>query len=115
MARVLLCPPTYFDVRDVKNPYMQGHNGIDHTKAKAQWDGLCHALSEAGLDIETIAPVPDLEDMVFAANQVFVGHHATLGKFIVPSEMRHASRQREVPFFVDWFEKRGYRVIPLDL
>jgi N-dimethylarginine dimethylaminohydrolase len=115
MPRALLCPPTYFEVCDVKNPYMHKSLGIDHAKAHAQWEELQQALADAGVEVETIAPVPDLEDMVFAANQVFVGHHPTLGKFIVPSEMRYASRQREVPFYVEWFEKRGYKVIAIDL
>jgi N-dimethylarginine dimethylaminohydrolase len=111
---VLLCPPTYFDVRDVKNPYMQGASPVDHKKARRQWEGLRHALEKAGARVETIQPVPGLEDMVFAANPIFVGRDKK-GKFIVPSEMRFVSRQREVPHYVDWFHKRGYRVIYLDL
>jgi N-dimethylarginine dimethylaminohydrolase len=46
---------------------------------------------------------------------MFVGYHAKIGKFIVPSHMRYASRQREVPFYVNWFRQHGYRVIELDL
>jgi N-dimethylarginine dimethylaminohydrolase len=114
MRRVLLCPPAYFEVRDVKNPHMTGSK-VDRARAQQQWDGLRHALQEAGVLVETIAPVPDLEDMVFTANQVFVGHHPKIGKFIVPSEMRFQSRQREVPYFVDWLSKRGYKVVSLDL
>jgi arginine dihydrolase len=112
--RVLLCPPTYFDVRDVKNPYMQGAGTVDRKKALRQWEDLRQALKDAGAHVETIQPVPGLEDMVFAANPVFVGRDKK-GKFIVPSEMRFVSRQREVPHYVDWFHKRGYRVIYLDL
>jgi arginine dihydrolase len=33
----------------------------------------------------------------------------------VPSEMKHPSRQREVPHYVDWFRKRNYRVLAVDL
>lgn len=110
---VLLCPPTYFEVRDRKNPYMGAP--IDREKAKRQWEELRAALQNAGLEVAIIEPVKDLEDMVFAANQVFVGYHPNIGKFIVPSEMRHPSRQREVPYYVDWFESRGYRVLALDL
>jgi N-dimethylarginine dimethylaminohydrolase len=53
--------------------------------------------------------------MVFAANQVFIGSRQSIGKFIVPSRMVYASRQREVPFYVEWFRQRGYNVIDLDL
>src|ERR1700736_3273798 len=104
---VLLCPPTYFDVVDEKNPYMSGKAPVDKVKARAQWKALCSALEQSGCHVETIDPVPDLEDMVFAANQVFVGYSEATGKFIVPSRMVYASRQREVPHFVEWFRERG--------
>jgi N-dimethylarginine dimethylaminohydrolase len=114
----LMCPPTFFDVREAKNPYMVGSDiahSIDHVKAQQQWEGLRDALRDAGLRVETIDPVEDLDDMVFAANQVFVGHHAQIGNFIVPSRMRYASRHKEVEFFVDWFRQRRYKIIDLDL
>ena len=115
IRRVLLCPPTYFEVRDVKNPYMKDGAAIDHAKAQQQWEALRSALKSSGVEVETIDPVKDLEDMVFSANQVFVGYHPRLGNFIVPSEMRHVSRQREVPYYVDWFRRRGYYVMSLNL
>ncbi len=108
-----MCPPTFFDVRERKNPYMR--LPIDHVRAQHQWENLRRTLEDAGLKVETIAPVKDLEDMVFAANQVFVGYSETIGKFIVPSEMRYLIRQKEVPFYVEWFGNRGYKIIALDL
>ena len=113
--RVLLCPPTHFDVVDQKNPYMSGKAKVDRQKAQGQWQALCSALERVGCQVETIAPAPGLEDMVFAANPVFVGFHEGVGKFVVPSRMVHPSRQREVPFYVDWFRHREFKVIELDL
>jgi len=113
--RVLLCPPAYFDVVDQKNPYMSEKIRVDRRKAHAQWQALYSALEQAGCQVETIAPAPGLEDMVFAANPVFVGFHEGVGKFIVPSRMVHASRQGEVPFYVAWFRQRGFKIIELDL
>jgi arginine dihydrolase len=112
-SRVLLCPPTYFEVRDRKNPYMR--LAVDRLKAQQQWDCLCAALHASGLEVNLIPPVKDLEDMVFAANQVFVGWHEGMGKFIVPSEMRFPSRQKEVPHYADWFASHGYQVLALNL
>jgi N-dimethylarginine dimethylaminohydrolase len=109
----LMCPPTFFDVREPKNPYMG--LPIDRAKAQQQWEELRRTLQDASLRVETIDPVDELDDMVFVANQVFVGRHYQLGNFIVPSRMRYASRHREVKFFVDWFQQRGYKVIDLDL
>jgi N-dimethylarginine dimethylaminohydrolase len=113
--RVLLCPPAYFDVVDRQNPYMAETASVDRQKAQRQWQALCSALEEAGCQVETIPAAPGLEDMVFAANQVFVGFHEGTGKFIVPSRMVHASRQREVPFYVDWFRQRGYKITEVAL
>ena len=112
---VLLCPPAYFDVVDQKNPYMSANSPVDREKAQRQWQALRSALEQAGCQVETIAPAPGLEDMVFAANQVFVGFHQGIGKFIVPSRMVHASRQREVPFYVDWYRQRGFKIIEINL
>lgn len=111
----LLCPPTYFDVIDRKNPFMVGAVPVDKGKAQQQWEALHRALEAAGVQVETIEPVSGLEDMVFAANLVFVGRHQALGKFIVPSRMRHPSRQREVSHYVEWFHRRGYKVLEIDL
>ena len=108
-----MCPPTFFDVREVKNPHMR--LPIDQARARQQWDHLRRAFTDAGVAVITIDPIQDLEDMVFAANQVFVGHSPKIGEFIVPSEMRYLSRQKEVPHYVEWFRERGYKVIALDL
>lgn len=115
VKRVLLCRPDYFDVVDCKNPYMSGSAPVDRAKALKQWQSLGAALAQNGCEVETISPIPGLEDMVFAANQVFVGSAAAIGKFIVPSHMVHESRRREVPFCIEWFRARGYKVIDLDL
>lgn len=113
VKRVLMCPPTFFDVREVKNPHMR--LPIDRVRAQHQWENLCKALQDAGVEVQVIPPVKELEDMVFSANQVFVGHSDQIGPFIVPSEMRYVIRQREVPFYVEWFQKHGYRVLALEL
>ena len=110
---VLMCPPTFFDVREPKNPHMG--LAIDRVRAQHQWENLQRSLRDSGIKVELIDPVQELEDMVFAANQVFVGEHQKLGKFIVPSRMRYASRQKEVAFYVAWFRRKGYHVIEVDL
>jgi arginine dihydrolase len=109
---VLMCPPTFFDVREAKNPHMG--RAIDRVLAQQQWENVQRSLRDAGLKVELIDPVQGLDDMVFAANQVFVGKHPQRGSFIVPSRMRYPSRQREVAFYVEWFRRRGYEVIELD-
>lgn len=114
MPRVLLCPPDYFDVVDQKNPYMSRDVAVNRAKARSQWDALCNVLRQNGCEVETIAPIEGLEDMVFAANQIFVGAKIGYGKFAVPSRMVYDSRQREVRYYVDWCRQHDYQVIELD-
>jgi N-dimethylarginine dimethylaminohydrolase len=118
LKRVLMCPPDYFNVVDQKNPYMSANATVNHAKARRQWKVLRTALEQCGCEVETIDPVKGLEDMVFAANQIFVGSPVAnkdgYGKFAVPSRMVYQSRQREVPFYEDWFRSRDYQIIDLD-
>ena len=113
MLKVLLCPPNYFDVVDQKNPYMSRESAVDKVKARKQWEALCSVLQQNGCELHTIDAVEGLEEMVFAANQIFVGEKSGYGKFVVPSRMVYPSRQREVPFYADWCRQRDYRVIEL--
>ena len=114
MPKVLLCPPDFFDVVDQKNPYMVKESSVDKAKARSQWEALCDVLRQNGCEIETINPIEGLEDMVFAANQVFVGEKSGYGKFAVPSRMVYPSRQREVPFYAARCRAQGYKIIELD-
>ncbi len=115
MDRVLFCPPTYFDVLDVKNPFMQNVAPVDKELALRQWNDVRRALEDAGYAQASIDAVPGLEDMVFVNNPVFVGGGEGAEPFIVPSRMRFPSRQREVPYLVEWFRERGYRVLELEM
>jgi N-dimethylarginine dimethylaminohydrolase len=113
MLSALMCPPTYFDVVDQKNPYMSREHPVDRVKAHNQWENFCSVLQQNGCEIKTIDPVEGLEDMVFAANPIFVGEKPGYGKFAVPSRMLHASRQREVVFYTEWFRERNFHIIDI--
>src|SRR5215469_13073207 len=115
VSGVLMCPPDHYTVRDVKNPFMDPQAGIDRAVASQQWKTLCDTFARIGVTPQIVEAVDDLEDMVFTANQVFVGSGARHARFVVPSRMRYASRQREVPYVVAWFESKGFTVIDLHL
>jgi N-dimethylarginine dimethylaminohydrolase len=108
---MLMCPPENFDVVDVKNPHMEGNIGnVDKAKAKAQWEAVRDAFAAAESQVDLIEPVAGCEDMVFCANQTFVGLDADGKKLCILSQMKHESRQREVAAFGKWFGENGYRV-----
>lgn len=110
---VLLCSPEHFRVVDVKNPFMEGQVGaVDSRSAVRQWELLKQTLESLRLRVEVLKALPECEDMVFAANPVFVGLDVDGHKVCVPSRMKFPSRRNEVPSFVHWFEAHGYRVDP---
>lgn len=112
--RVLMSTPDSFDVVDVKNAFMEGRVGtVDRAKARAQWEALGCAFESAGHEVVVIPGAEGCEDMVFTANQVLPGLGPDGRPYVVLSHMRHPSRRREVPYFRDWFESHGYRILEL--
>jgi N-dimethylarginine dimethylaminohydrolase len=113
---VLMCEPTHFDVKDCKNPFMEGQiNNVDTDLAKRQWRDLKATIEKLGYAVHVVPAVADLEDMVFAANQVLVGVSSAGKRYAVSASMVHPSRRREVPFYADWFKSKGYEVYPSTL
>ena len=102
-----MVPPDHYDVVDVKNPHMKAGTVIDRGKAREQWDELKRTFLSIGLIVEEVPPTPGCEDMVFARNQCFFG--PPVGA--VMANMRHESRQREVPAFEEWLRAHGFDVV----
>jgi len=107
MTTFLACPPEFFGVEYVINPWMEGNQGtVANAAARCQWDGLYALLAETlGAAIQLIPPQPGLPDMVFTANGGLVGNGVC-----VPSRMRPLQRQGEEPFYRDWFRTAGFRI-----
>ncbi len=105
MQRILMCPPTYFDVVYEINPWMHKGEKIDHALANGQWTALKKSYQEKGVHVEEITSVAGLPDMVFSANSGIVFGH----KFIV-SNHRYSQRKGEEKYYADWFVKHGFEV-----
>lgn len=114
-TRVLMCSPDYFDIVDVKNVHMQGHIGnTDKAQVNAQWQSLKDAydalLTNKVLDEVSVIPGAEgCEDMVFCANQTLPWKMEDGSEVVVMSRMRHDSRQREVPYFEEFFKNKGFK------
>lgn len=107
--RLLMCAPDYFDVSYEINAWMRIANGPDPEKARRQWAALYDILrEEVGADVQLVSPQPGLPDMVFTANAGI-----TKGKYFLPSRFRHAERQGEVAFFIQWMLEYGFELRPL--
>ena len=66
--RYVMCPPRYFTVEYVINPWMDPTQPVDAEKAMAQWTALAETYQRLGHEVLLVEPQPDLPDMVFAAN-----------------------------------------------
>ncbi|MFN0274589.1 MAG: dimethylarginine dimethylaminohydrolase family protein [Chitinophagales bacterium] len=118
-TRVLLCEPTYFEVVEGRNVYMQNNIGkVNKEKAKSQWDHL-HTLylqlKASGIldDVLVVEGAEHCEDMVFCANQSFPWTTWSGEKIVVMSNMKHEARQNEVVYFEDFYKDHGYRIFNL--
>ncbi|WP_243741283.1 dimethylargininase [Streptomyces sp. 8K308] len=103
--RYLMCEPRHFDVAYAINPWMNPAGTVDRVRAQAQWTALVDAYRAHGHTVETIAPVPGLPDMVFAANSALVVAGRVLG-----ARFRAVQRQPESAVYEAWYKNAGYHV-----
>ena len=100
-----MCPPEYFTVAYIINPWMHGNlRLVDNVLAKQQWRALYDILTDRAV-VRLVLPQPGSPDMVFTANAGLVK-----GRHFVVSRFRYPERQYEEPYFADWFMDRGYEV-----
>src|SRR5438105_15254972 len=91
---VLMCPPDYYDVEYVINPWMEGNiHRSSRERAMEQWRALADILKERA-DVQFAEPQPGLPDMVFTANA-----GVALGRDAVLSHFYFKERRGEQPHF----------------
>ncbi|MEM9218042.1 MAG: TIGR00300 family protein [Cyanobacteria bacterium P01_F01_bin.150] len=104
-VKILMCPPDYYDVDYVINPWMEGNvHRSSRDRAAEQWNSL-HDILKKYATVELMPPQQGWPDMVFTANAGLV-----LGKTVVLSRFFHPERQGEEPYFLKWFIDQGYTV-----
>ena len=107
--RILMCPPDYFTVDYVINPWMAGQDSsLDIGRAKRQWRELRDMIGEYA-DIVEVSPVAGLPDMVFTANAGAVYGDKAIASHFMPQE-----RRPEEPHFKRWFTENGFDLLALD-
>ena len=111
---IVMCPPDYFRVIDVKNAHMEGQIGkVDKDLAVSQWKNVKRQVEEKGFQVFTVPATEGLEDMVFTANPAFVGENSEGERVALLSSMKHASRKKEVAAFDAWFTEKKYKTASL--
>lgn len=115
--QVLMTSPDYFDIVDEKNIHMTGQlQKINKDNADKQWQNLYEIytglLKERVIEgLSVIHGLSGCEDMVFAANQSLPFIDKDGKKKVIISNMKHASRQREIPAFETFYRDKGYDLI----
>jgi lysine-ketoglutarate reductase/saccharopine dehydrogenase-like protein (TIGR00300 family) len=106
--RFLLCPPRFYRIEYVINPWMEGNIGrTNRDLALGQWEGVHEALARRAT-VEVVEQAAALPDMPFAANAGVVQQD-----LFVPARFRFPQRAPEVPLFSEWFHQHRYRVVAL--
>jgi len=104
-----MCPPDYFTVEYVINPWMAGNEDtLVLDRAQQQWQNLRDTVGRYA-DVVTIDPHPDLPDMVFTANAGVVYGNKAIASHFMPME-----RRPEEPIFKQWFRDSGFDLFELD-
>ncbi len=107
--KFLMCPPDFFTIDYVINPWMAGNEtSLDIDLAEQQWNNLKTAIG-AVAEVVTMAPQPDLPDMVFTANA-----GAVYGKKAIASHFMPHERRPEEPHFKEWFRDHDFDLLDLD-
>lgn len=107
--KILMCPPDYFTVDYVINPWMAGHeSSLDIELAKKEWQTLRDTIEEYA-DIAEIEPQPGLPDLVFTANAGVVYGNKAIASHFMPKE-----RRPEEVHYKKWFRDNGFELLDLD-
>lgn len=106
MKKILLCPPTFYDIEYEINPWMRVENKVNKEKAWEEYETLKSTYQSLGVEVLGIPPVKGLPDMVYAANLGF-----PLGNNFVVSNFRFEQRRKEADFAKKYFEDLGFETI----
>ena len=99
--RIIICPPTYFDIQYEINPWMNTAKKVDPSGALAAYTSLRNTYLSLPVELHEAVPEADLPDMVYAADWGY----AENGVFI-PANFRYAERRREANVAAELMQKK---------
>lgn len=108
MRKILLCPPTFYDIEYVINPWMDIENKVDKKKVLKEYEVLKNLYKTLGAKVYEIEPVRGLPDMVYAANFGFVKDN-----LFIKSNFKYPQRQAESIYSKKYFENHGFAIAEL--
>ncbi|WP_219069226.1 dimethylargininase [Candidatus Mycobacterium methanotrophicum] len=99
----VMTPPHFFAVDYAINPWMDTDTPVDVTVAVTQWEQLRDTYLRLGHNVDLVAPVPGLPDMVYAANGGLI-----MGGTTVLARFKYPQRQQESTAYANWMRSHGY-------
>jgi len=106
-SKVLLCRPTYYDLKYSINPWMNDQK-IDNKLAENEFESLVKCYEKLGVKVGLIQQDENLPDMVFTANAGLM-----IDDKFMPSNFRYEERQGESNHFEAYFSELGKDIIRL--
>jgi N-dimethylarginine dimethylaminohydrolase len=101
----LMCPPQWYGVDYIINPWMAGNlHRSSRDAAFAQWKELYQALQRIA-DVRLLQARPGAPDMVFVAHSALVEHGIA-----AVSSFAHPERQPEEQHLREWMRQHGFLV-----
>ncbi len=108
MKKLLLCPPTHYDIRYEINPWMSKENPIDHDKVSEEYRTLTYAYRQLGISYDELDPSPELPDQVYTTD---LGHAE--GNLFIKANFKYPERQKEALLAEEYFKTNGFDVSTL--
>ena len=96
VSGVLVGPPVFFDITDVRNEHMKGQIGnVDKQRAQDQWVNLCDEIRDLGLSVHELDPQREQVDAVFTANPSLCTSDSDGLPKVIIGRMNHPNRLPE--------------------
>ena len=106
---LLLCPPTFYDIRYEINPWMNTDNPIDKAKAHEQYETLKYAYDALNVTYHELSPNNHFPDQIFTTD---TGHIEN--NMFIKAQFKYKERRGEVAAVETFLNDIGeYRMIDL--
>jgi N-dimethylarginine dimethylaminohydrolase len=100
-----MCPPEFYDVNYVINPWMAGNlHRPSRDAAFTQWRNLYRQLQRIA-DVRLMHARPGAPDMVFVAHTAIISHGIA-----AVSSFAHPQRRKEEPYLRRWLQDAGFLI-----
>lgn len=103
--KILLCPPTYYEIAYSINPWMNRNVKVQKSKVKTTYKNLKALYKKLGAEVYEVEPAAGLPDMVYAANFGFIKDD-----IFVPSTFKHKERRGEAKIAKKYFKDLGFKI-----